>query len=768
MELSITNYKNMIDEWERTLTKEGSLPIKTELLGVLQFICKNQGEWGISADLEGKLLYLLALERSKQEEQDDLYYLLLDEANRLLNNRSEIQRLLETKQLSRFNDLYTGFSTPTLRETDNRTAKRNTVGQIMNETSNYINRTTEALKQINQLAETDLIFTAKKYLNEIFDGMQKVLSTAKEYEETLSGNFHTAIVYQELKSSLNLLNSHIHQFNEFISQHEIVDAKDHASALAELNEMVGLIEIKKRVNQLYQFLKYQKHRELMGFNNTGDISLNMILTGNPGTGKTTLARLLGKIYYELGILPKEKIVEVDRSKLVGAYVGQTEENVRKAVEEAVGGVLFIDEAYSLKREGQQGTDYGQTVIDTLISLMDSAEYSGRFAVILAGYPEEMRQFLDSNPGLRSRFPNFNYMELPDYSLDEMIEIAIQTAEKNHYFIAPDAIPSLKKRIEYEMVDQTFGNARTVKSIVMDAIFHKGSTGEQQANESFLNYLLLQEEDFSSQFPVFTGNPQAELKNLVGLDMIKEEIHKLSAFVKIQQSRRQAGVKTVPVQLHAVFTGNPGTGKTTVAKLYSEILRDCGLLKRGHLVVASRADFVAGYVGQTAIKTKKKVQDALGGVLFIDEAYSLLSSSNSDYGKEVVNTLVDEMTKHNENLVIILAGYPDEMKALLSSNPGFSSRFKKFMHFPDYSTEELMQIIENYARKYQYILDQAAKDYLVEKLNLIEIDGNGRFAINLVDNAIQVQAVRLIEQTGEDLAAVDYSTLTKADFQDVLE
>lgn len=768
MELSITNYKNMIDEWERTLTKEGSLPIKTELLSVLQFICKNQGEWGISADLEGKLLYLLALERSKQEEQDDLYYLLLDEANRLLNNRSEIQRLLETKQLNRFNDLYTGFSTPTLRETDNRTAKRNTVGQIMNETSNYMNRTTEALKQINQLAETDLIHTAKKYLNDIFDGMQKVISTAKEYEETLSGNFHTAIVYQELKSSLNLLNSHIHQFNEFISQHEIVDAKDQVSALAELNEMVGLIEIKKRVNQLYQFLKYQKHREELGFSNTGDISLNMILTGNPGTGKTTLARLLGKIYYELGILPKEKIVEVDRSKLVGAYVGQTEENVRKAVEEAVGGVLFIDEAYSLKREGQQGTDYGQTVIDTLISLMDSAEYSGRFAVILAGYPEEMRQFLDSNPGLRSRFPNFNYMELPDYSLDEMIEIAIQTAEKNHYFIAPDAIPSLKKRIEYEMVDQTFGNARTVKSIVMDAIFHKGSTGEQQANESFLNYLLLQEEDFSSQFPVSTGNPQAELKNLVGLDMIKEEIHKLSAFVKIQQSRRQAGVKTVPVQLHAVFTGNPGTGKTTVAKLYSEILRDCGLLKRGHLVVASRADFVAGYVGQTAIKTKKKVQDALGGVLFIDEAYSLLSSSNSDYGKEVVNTLVDEMTKHNENLVIILAGYPDEMKALLSSNPGFSSRFKKFMHFPDYSTEELMQIIENYARKYQYILDQAAKDYLVEKLNLIEIDGNGRFAINLVDNAIQVQAVRLIEQTGEDLAAVDYSTLTKADFQDVLE
>ncbi len=765
MKLSINQYINKLDEWERKRSEQNTLPAKSELLEAVQWLCNNKADQEEINELEGRLLYLLALQRSKEEEQDDLYYLLLEEADRLLMGRAEIQLLLERKQLNQFNDLFAGFRIPTLRETDNRTAKRNTVVQIMTETNLYMNRTSDALKQLSHTSEMEASMALKRDLDEILICMQKVLSTAKEYEETLSGNFHTAIVYQEFKSSLHTLNNRIDQFNEYISKLDKQDHQDHQSALDELSQMIGLIEIKERVNQLYQFLKYQKQREKMGFNNTGDISLNMVLTGNPGTGKTTLARLLAKIYYELGILPKESIVEVDRSKLVGAYVGQTEENVRKAVEEAIGGILFIDEAYSLKRDGQQGTDYGQTVIDTLISLMDSAEYAGKFAVILAGYPEEMRQFLDSNPGLRSRFPQFNYMELPDYSLDEMVQIAIQTAENNHYFIAPEAIPSLKKRIEYEMVDQTFGNARTVKSIVMDAIFHKGSIGDRMDKGSFLNFLLLQEEDFSSQFPIATGDPQSELMNLVGLDTIKEEIHKLSAFVKIQQSRRQAGKNTVPIQLHAVFTGNPGTGKTTVAKLYSEILRDCGLLKRGHLVVASRADFVAGYVGQTAIKTKKKIQDALGGVLFIDEAYSLLSSSTSDYGKEVVNTLVDEMTKHNENLVIILAGYPDEMKTLLSSNPGFSSRFKKFMHFPDYTIEELMQIIENYAQKYQYVLDQPAKDYLVEKLNVIKIDGNGRFAINLVDNAIQAQAVRLIEEMDED---VDYSTLVKADFQNVLE
>ena len=284
----------------------------------------------------------------------------------------------------------------------------------------------------------------------------------------------------------------------------------------------------------------------------------------------------------------------------------------------------------------------------------------------------------------------------------------------------------------------------------------------------MDYLLLHSEDFSdldsNEEP---DEPFHELMNLVGLDSIKDEIKKLSAFVRVQQARRNAGKKVVPIQLHAVFTGNPGTGKTTVAKLYSEILRDCGLLKRGHLIVASRADFVAGYVGQTAIKTKRKIQDALGGVLFIDEAYSLLSQSNSDFGAEVVNTLVDEMTKHNENLVVILAGYPKEMDELLASNPGFSSRFKKFMHFPDYTVEELLQIMKNYMHSYQYRLHEEAEEYLLEKLEEIELDGNGRFAVNLVDSAIQYQAQRLMTDRNPENED-DWSVLVRADFEHVLE
>src|SRR6476646_5107925 len=168
-----------------------------------------------------------------------------------------------------------------------------------------------------------------------------------------------------------------------------------------------------RVNDYYQFFNYQKLRSEKGFQTKDEVSLNMILTGNPGTGKTTIARLFSGMYYEVGVLPRKEVIEVDRSQLVGAYVGQTEENVRNAVEKAVGGVLFIDEAYNLKREGQTGNDYGQVAIDTLVSLMTSKEYGGKFAVILAGYPEEMRLFIDSNPGLRSRFPMSNLLTLPD-------------------------------------------------------------------------------------------------------------------------------------------------------------------------------------------------------------------------------------------------------------------------------------------------------------------------------------------------------------------
>lgn len=750
-----------VNEWESLYRTKGELPSQEDLLNAL-LDAANRGEG--KEQWRGILLYLLAVKRAGRKEEDSFYYLLLEQASVLCPDMSDLHKRLEKKSLNQLKGLLDGLVMPILRETDNRTAKRNVVKEIVEKSERYGQKVQEAMKGLPKEETSGTVQEVWDTLAAVHDQLDLLMKQAQAYQDTLSGNFHTITVYEELKQSIVQLNESKNSFDTMLSEWRSFNEAE-LSPLDQLGGMVGLADVKKRISQLYDFLTYQKSRLDIGFTKSSDISLNMVLTGNPGTGKTTLARLLGKIYYELGILPKETIVEADRSKLVGAYVGQTEENVRNLVEEAIGGILFIDEAYSLKRDGQQGTDYGQTVIDTLVSLMDSAEYAGKFAVILAGYPDEMRQFLDSNPGLRSRFPQFNFMELPDYSMEEMKEIACRFAEDNGYFITPKAFPALEKRIEHEMVDQSFGNARSVKSIVMDAIFHKGSKQMSNHEPSFIDYLLLRAEDFHEPDARAEGlEPIDELTNLVGLTSIKDEIKKLSAFVRVQQARRNEGKKVVPIQLHAVFTGNPGTGKTTVAKLYSEILRDCGLLKRGHLVVASRADFVAGYVGQTAMKTKRKIQDALGGVLFIDEAYSLLSQSTSDFGSEVVNTLVDEMTKHNENLVVILAGYPKEMNELLASNPGFSSRFKKFLHFPDYTVTELLQIMKNYLHSYQYRLDPEAEEYLKIRLEEMKIDGNGRFAINLVDHAIQYQAQRLLATSEHE----DGSTIMKDDFKHVLE
>ncbi|HEY8448921.1 MAG TPA: AAA family ATPase [Bacillota bacterium] len=261
----------------------------------------------------------------------------------------------------------------------------------------------------------------------------------------------------------------------------------------------------------------------------------------------------------------------------------------------------------------------------------------------------------------------------------------------------------------------------------------------------------------------------ELDSLIGLTRVKELVHELRAFVEIQQQRREAGLATEPVVLHMIFKGNPGTGKTTVARILARILQELGVLSKGHVVEVERADLVGEYIGHTAQKTRAQIQKALGGVLFIDEAYSLARGGEKDFGKEAIDTLVKAMEEHRHNLVLILAGYKNEMEWFLLQNPGLRSRFPIHMEFADYTCDELVAIADRMFEQRQYRLTEAARERLrailagqVEQARTRL--GNARTVRNLVERAIRRQAVRLVaakrKPTREDLMLI-----TEADLED---
>ena len=253
------------------------------------------------------------------------------------------------------------------------------------------------------------------------------------------------------------------------------------------------------------------------------------------------------------------------------------------------------------------------------------------------------------------------------------------------------------------------------------------------------------------FQSINKNPHEELRGLIGLSSVKSEIATLENFIKIQQARAQQGLKSSQLSYHVVFTGNPGTGKTTVARIVAEIYRDLGLLQKGHLVETDRAGLVAGYVGQTAIKTNEIIDDAIDGVLFIDEAYTLVSGGGNDYGLEAIATLLKRMEDDRDKLAVILAGYTKEMKTFIDSHSGLQSRFNRYIEFPDYDADELFQIFEYNLKKFDYHLadgvDEALKEYFRQVLASKDRNfGNARFVRNCFEKTLERQANRLAKET----------------------
>lgn len=531
------------------------------------------------------------------------------------------------------------------------------------------------------------------------------------------------------------------------------------SSMEELEHLVGLSKAKREIREISDFAKVQKARQEQGLP-TSDVSVHLVFTGNPGTGKTTVARLVAKIYKDLGIVSQGHLTEVSAKDLVAGYVGQTAIKTGEVIEKALGGVLFIDEAYTLLDKSGQG--YGQEAIDTLLKEME--DNRGDFAVIVAGYNDLMREFINSNPGLKSRFNK--YVHFDDYSADEMFDIFCLLCDKGAYEISEDAKELVRKHFENlcDSKDDSFANGRTVRNVFENIISKQASRIASKRNKTKELLSTIEAEDVQS----CVGETKEEEKledvlkefnSLTGLEKVKEEITELVYIVQNQQRRKARGLRVPSLSLHLVFMGNPGTGKTTVARSVAKIYKCLGLLSKGQLIETDRSGLVAGYVGQTAIKTQEVIQTAIGGVLFVDEAYTLAGGGSNDFGQEAIDTLLKAMEDQREDLVVIVAGYDDLMDDFIHSNPGLESRFNRYIHFEDYSPEQMFSIFSGLCERNQYVLSTEASEKLMAYFNEIEIDkiGNGRGARNLFEKAVTQQAKRIERLSDADADLQEINT-----------
>ena len=519
--------------------------------------------------------------------------------------------------------------------------------------------------------------------------------------------------------------------------------------LHDLDNFIGMDGVKQAVREIAYSVQNSVQRAERGLGEQEKMSMHIILTGNPGTGKTTIARKLGEILAAIGYLDSGHVVEVDRAKMVSPYQGETPKIVDRLCDKALGGILFVDEAYTLAPLSQAGErdNQGAQALEKLMKRMEDDR--GKFVVIAAGYRMEMDNLFRVNPGFKSRFNYF--LNIDDYSPDELYQIMMVFAKAKKYLMSPAAEAKAKECINtmYKTRDKDFANGRTMRSL-FDEICKKQAQRLQNGNMSALsNEQLMTIDDvdipFESPKAVDYSECLKKLDGMVGLAAVKKEISNLAAFLNLQIRR---GETNTFQGKHYVFTGNPGTGKTTVARIMADVFKTLGILSRGQLVEADRAKLVAGYSGQTAIKTNQLIDSALGGVLFIDEAYTLKSNDSDSFGSEAIDTLLKRLEDDRGKFICIVAGYTDQMHDFIDTNPGLKSRFTQTIHFDDYSPDELTEIFQNLAKAKNFTISDETKAAIHRQFEALYLRrdknfGNAREARKVFDAAVEKQSQRLV-------------------------
>ena len=515
-----------------------------------------------------------------------------------------------------------------------------------------------------------------------------------------------------------------------------------------LNALIGLAPIKESIKKLKAYVVANKDSD--------NINHHMCFYGNPGTGKTEVARIIAGILYENKILPTKNVIEVSRKDLVGEYVGETPGKTEYVIKRAMGGVLFIDEAYSLVPK-DAGFDYGNEAIATLIKAME--DYRGKFCVVFAGYKNQT--MFSTNPGFKSRI-QFE-LDFPNYSRDELGEITKLMLDARGYNASDSAVSKILDITDVKRKEANFANAREVRNILDQVIMcqnlRAASNEDRDIGLIDVNryisdtHINLPTSGEGGAAKIMTADE--ELEALVGLDSVKRMVKKIRAYAKRNKN-------TEDFNVHMCFHGNPGTGKTEVARILSRILYDAEVLPEAKLVETDAHGLIGKYVGETAPKTEAKVNDSLGGVLFIDEAYALTdntagNSGASNYGDEAISVLLKRMEDDRGRFCVIFAGYREEMQRMISSNPGLVSRIQFTLEFPDYTREELSEILVRFTAKRGYSVDESARERILDITEYFRTQpnfANARTIRNILDQVIMNQNLRTEDEEDNSVIVLD--------------
>lgn len=544
-----------------------------------------------------------------------------------------------------------------------------------------------------------------------------------------------------------------------------------------LNSMIGLQKVKEEVDQKIIFYQERENSRRAGVMASDDesVTLNTLLLGPPGTGKTTVARLLGQIYGRIGILPRGDIfVEVTRDGLVAGYAGQTAIKVDELIKKAMGGVLFIDEAYNLVTGDND--EFGKEAFNTLLTRAEN--YRDRLMIIMAGYEEPMRQLLKANEGMKRRFPNELHFE--NYTEEELWQIFNSMLAGRDYVLHTDAKRSVERLIKSRMGRSDFGNAGDIRNMI-DGMVQKLAVRMHGDRSNNIGYRrTIRKVDVESYVGKTSDAEKAledyldELDALIGLEGVKKHIKEEIKASRIAQERaRRAGVTYSPGSLHMLLTGNAGTGKTTIARLIGKIYGKAGLIKSEEVFVEIRREsLVAGYMGQTGMKVANEVDKARGGILFIDEAYNLVNGDHDEFGKEALNTLLAPIENNRDDLMVIMAGYEEEMDELLDNNQGLRSRMNTTLKLEDYSQAQMREIFYQRAAENGYVIEAGLEELVEERLweekERAKSDfGNARGVRNVYEKVVKRMNARICAQIQDSLSEEELQKLDDRELNTIL-